>query len=517
LYGKPGRLKLQFASGATAGLDDGSGHLDMSLTQWDKNPFRGGEKLIAPQLTIRTKVQSNQKSRNIDNYHSSSVVAYSYYVSFNFDSKQNYSSQTNTTFPACTLYNTSTKSFVVGCPGCSVVSYSELNVTYGCDDVSRLLATNHQQQQQQHRYLLSNNSGKSKQITTSTSTDAASTASNGDDGYVADDDASNAADDEDGGGGGGDNYISGKQTSITSINYGALLSTFTSTLSGNPFAINFQESKIIIFLVSSIFITIVIGWMYYSRVDMMNRQKCIYIQVKEKKNDLNDKNNKKGYKNDDVKKVKDCDFIFYKTISNDDELKDDFVWSDKNSRIEYINKIVEKGFIKKVFGLDGFLSDKSFSLFEKKTEDEDEDGDNEEVDVTPQLNGWISFWIQILASIFVDTLFFSTFFPDDGVCETYTTQENCIKPKNNALNKPLCIWTAQKRITNGGTCSLSPPPADVTFTFILVVLTIIVTIPIVMFLNRILYYAFQRPQLSMWGWNEEYWLGKIMFFIFHVS
>jgi hypothetical protein len=64
-------------------------------------------------------------------------------------------------------------------------------------------------------------------------------------------------------------------------------------------------------------------------------------------------------------------------------------------------------------------------------------------------------------------------------------------------------------MTNGGTCSLSPPPANVSFTFILVVLTVIVTIPIVMFLKRILYYAFLRPKLSLWGWSEEYWLGKI--------
>ena len=508
MYGKPERLKLQFASDATAELNDGSGYLDMSLTQWDKNPFRGGEKLIAPQLTIRTKVPRNQISRNIDNYYPSSVVAYSYFLSFNFDRKLDFSSQTNTTFPACTLYNTSTKSFVVGCPGCSIVSYSELNVTYGCDDVSRLLAT-----QQQYRYLLSNKSGDSKEITTSASIEDTSTSSNGDDGYGNDDDASATDDDV----GGSNDYISGEQTSISSINYAALLSTFTSTLSGNPFAINFQESKIIIFLISSIFITIVIGWMYYSRVDMMNRQKCIYIQMKEKKNDLNDKNKKEGYKNDDVKKSKDNDFIFYESISNDDGLKDDFVLSDINSRIEYINEIVEKDFIEKVFGLDGFLSDKPFSLFEKKTEDEDEDGDEEEVDVTPQLNWWISFWIQILASIFVDTLFFSTFFPDGGVCESYTTEATCIIPMNNAMNTPLCIWTAQKKLTNGGTCSLSPPPADVTFTFILVVLTIIVTIPIVMFLNRILYYAFQRPQLSLWGWNEEYWLGEIMYFILYVS
>ena len=491
-------MKLQFASGATDGLDDGSGHLDMSLAQWDKNPFRGGEKLKAPQLTIRTKVPRNQISSNMDNNYPSSVVAYSYYISFNFDSKQDFSSETNTTFPACTLYDTSTKSFVVGCPGCSIVSYTEFDVTYGCDDVSRLLANNHQQQQQlqkqQYRYLLYNFSGNSMQITTSSSTDDASTASNGDDGYVNDDDASAATDDDDS----SDDYISGKQTSITSINYGALLSTFTSTLSGNPFAINFQESKIIIFLVSSIFITIVIGWMYYSRVDMMNRQKCIYIQVKEKNNEYNEENDKAGYKNDDVNK------------NEDNDLNDNFVFSDLNSRVEYINEIVEKDFIEKVFEVDGFLSDKPFSLFEKKTEDEDGE---EEVDITSRLNVWISFWIQILASIFVDTLFFSTFFPDGGVCESYTTEATCIVPMNNAMNTPLCIWTAQKRITNGGTCSLSPPPADITFTFILVVLTIIVTIPIVMFLNRILYYAFQRPQLSLWGWNEEYWLGKIIFFI----
>jgi len=505
---------LQFASGVTAELDDGSGYVDMSVAQWDKNPFNGGQQLKAPQLTIRTTVplyRINTNVRDNINKKSSSVDQHSYYLSFKFDIKQNFSS--NTTFPACTQYNTESKAFVVSCPGCSIASYTNYNVTYGCDDISRLLATT-SQQNQRYRYLLSSSSSNSI-----SSTDDVNTETSGDDeSYSVTDD-------------GGDDYFGGQQTSITSINYGALLSTFTSTLSGNPFAINFQQSKIIIFLVSSIFVTIVLGYLYYSRVDMMNRRKSMYTKVDKeicKKGDI-DLSKDKFDNNDDKKKYYNNKSVVFDKLDinrnistsydNDDNnnnynLKDndDDLLLDVNTRMKFINDIIENDFIDKVFELEGFLSDEPFSLFKKNENDDKEEEDEEdEVDVTPQLNEWISFWIQILASIFVDTLFFSTFFPDSGECQTYTTEATCIIPMNNALNTPLCIWKAQQREREStvGTCSLSPPPANVSFTFILVVLTVIVTIPIVMFLKRILYYAFLRPKLSLWGWSEEYWLGKI--------
>jgi len=316
-----------------------------------------------------------------------------------------------------------------------------------------------------------------------------------------------------------------------------LLSTFTSTLSGNPFAIDFEKSKIIIFLVSSIFVTIVIGTMYYSRVDMMNRRKSMYTkddkkkykhEIESSKDNFNNNNNNNNNVGDVFNNLDIYSNVSTTYDNNDDgnnnNLKvkddDDLLLLDVNTRMNVINKIIEKDFIDKVFELEGFLSDEPlFSLFEKKKieddrdeekdKEEEEEEEDEEIDLTPQLNGWISFWVQILASIFVDTLFFSTFFPDGGVCETFTTEATCIIPMNNAMNTPLCQWKAKKKVLNGGTCSLSPPPADVSFTFILVVLTVIVTIPIVIFLKRILHYAFLRPKLSLWGWNEEYWLGKI--------
>jgi len=472
LYGKPARLKVEFASGVTVGLDDGSGYVDMSLSQWDKNPFKGGNKLKAPQLTIRTKASHHQTSNEIDSF-STTMKSYSYFISFRFDSKQDFSS--NTTFPACTLYDSSTKAFTVGCPGCKMVVYNSVNVTYGCDDVSRLLVSHHHRN---NRYLSSISNNDDITI----STDDESTSTSGDDGNVFGDDAT-AADDYT-----GDDYLSGKQTSASSINYGVLLSTFTVTLSGNTFAINFEKSKIIIFLVSSIFITIAIGSLYYNRIDVMNRRKSIYIKVKEK-----DKSSKE---------VNDKYISKFDIVNSDDNLH---LRSDTKIQMEDINDNVENDFIQKVFELEGFLSDHPFSFSKDKPKKDKQ----EEVDLTPQLHGWITFWLQNLASIFVSTLFFSTFFPDVGQCESCKSEDTCLTPKNNALNTPLCMWKAQKKVTNGGTCSLSPPPQDASFTFILVVLTIIVTIPIVMFLESILYYAFQRPKLSLWGWNEEFWLGKI--------
>jgi len=501
LYGKNDRLKLQFSSNLIlTGLDNGDGFLDMTLTQWDKNPYLDGKKLKSPQLTIKTKTLKH--SNNDNNYLSSSlsiITPYNYYLSFNFDRKQDFISLNgNITFPSCSIYDILMKTFVIGCPGCNIVSYTEYDVTYGCDDVSRLLALDN--------YHRSSSRSSSSNQTTFSNDDTSSN--------LADDDDKSATDD------GNDDYINGKQTSISSINYGALLSTFSSTLSGNPFAINFQQTKIIIFLVSSIFITIIFGCMYYSRVDLMNRQKSIYIEMNNNnnnnncnKNDIKDEN-KNNYKNNNKNNNNDIDI--YNTIFNDDDDDDDFNFitnleSNSSNQNDYINKIIKKDFIEKVFDFDGFLSDNSqFSFFkqdDKKEVNKDKNEDNE-VNVTSQLSGWISFWINILTSIFIDTLFFSTFFPDNGQCETFITQNTCILLINHALNTPLCIWKIQKKIINGGTCILSPPPSDITFTFILVILTIIITIPIVMLINKILFYAFQRPQLSLWGWNEEFWLGK---------
>jgi len=467
-YGIHQRLAV-LLDGDLQALDNGNGYLDMSLTQWDSNPFSGGEELQAPQLTIQT---SNHKKKTQSLALASS--SNSYYLTFQFDTLLNVSSvhysrqYKNFTSPNCTEYNPDSQSYDI-CSGCSLLSYTDKNVTFKCFNYGNLLDLSSSYEQ---------------------------SLTGGDD---TEDDAS-------------DDGAFGKQTSITSINYGALLSTFTSVLSGNPFAIDFQKAKGIIIFVCTLAFVIMLGFVYFRRVDFMNNHLSVYGQM-----------NDESHISDNMKKV-----IYIKSSRNYKGSYDSSVNADSyrdinmlydtedgligeelgtlNDTPAYINQLVQEDFIDEVFPTEGYLSDSKVSMNESLGQIKLQKRKRKKA--TSKVRGWMEFWIDNLSCIFVDTLFFSTFFPDIGQCETYISESTCTTPLNSALNTPLCIWQKDLHVSNGGICSLAPPPPDMTFTLILAVLTVIVSIPITLFLRNFLHFAFLRPELSLWGWDEDTWLGN---------
>jgi hypothetical protein len=98
--------------------------------------------------------------------------------------------------------------------------------------------------------------------------------------------------------------------------------------------------------------------------------------------------------------------------------------------------------------------------------------------------------------LFVDTLFFGIFYADQGTCEAYDTESACLHPMNAATGSQLCSWggttapilssTSSHTILQVGKCSLVPPPNNLTFTMLLTALTIIVGLPLQIFLDFIL-------------------------------
>ncbi|KAJ1402945.1 hypothetical protein B484DRAFT_229477 [Ochromonadaceae sp. CCMP2298] len=119
---------------------------------------------------------------------------------------------------------------------------------------------------------------------------------------------------------------------------------------------------------------------------------------------------------------------------------------------------------------------------------------------TNRVTRWTLLVLSVLISIFIDTLFFSTFFPDGGECQLYTTEVECIEPINSALSTPLCMWEVDIDVEAGGSCLLTPPPEDMTFVMILVLLTVIIAVPLsIMAEYFVVMYGVRRPAFERWG------------------
>ncbi|KAJ1435214.1 hypothetical protein B484DRAFT_275026 [Ochromonadaceae sp. CCMP2298] len=118
---------------------------------------------------------------------------------------------------------------------------------------------------------------------------------------------------------------------------------------------------------------------------------------------------------------------------------------------------------------------------------------------------WTLLVLSVLISIFIDTLFFSTFFPDTGECQLYTTEVDCIKPINKALSTPLCMWEVDIEVQAGGSCLLTPPPSDMTFVMILVLLTVVIAVPLSVIAEYfVVTYGVRRPAFERWGcWSPN--------------
>ena len=394
LYKKSNRLSINFEDVRTIEeLDNGNNYVEISLTQWDKNPFHGSALLEAPQFTIQTKARNNRPS--------SMTAAQNniYYVSFQLDTNLR-----NDFLPACTNYNPQKDEFSLNCPGCAVVSYNDTTVQFGCSDINQLLL-------------------------------------------------------------GSDDGI---DVSFTSIHYGVFVSTVQNT-AAFPNAINVQRSKAIIALVSILFAIMILGCFYYRRADYYKKSVC-----------------KKKQYNHDV------------TTNNEIESTKD--------HLKRLLKIIERSYKIHIFPSARFK--KYYSYLNLITDDEKDKvdlsgktniDDSDEIECN-QLNVWLSFCVKYLSIMFVNTLFFGIFFSDDGTCQHYTNKVDCKTPINKALGSKQCIWTAD------GKCILNPPPDSLMFTLIVIVLITIAALPIHVFLDHVLKLVRRRPKLSLWGWNENFWL-----------
>jgi hypothetical protein len=123
---------------------------------------------------------------------------------------------------------------------------------------------------------------------------------------------------------------------------------------------------------------------------------------------------------------------------------------------------------------------------------------------------WVNLCLSVLLILFVDTVLYSVFYPDDGLCEGHSTEDQCLGEQSLVYNAGLCRWDADSQVVNGGSCAMKAPPNHFVFLIVVVAVTVVVSLPIQFLYDYLLFgYCARRPRLEDLGWGAtEGWLGQ---------
>lgn len=495
-----------------------------------------------------------------------------YFIVLQFSSKQNFnfsldlfSSSTsylkyNYTLPECTLYDPILQQNIP-CSGCNISSFTNTNVTFGCSDLSLLcyLGQSSTSSSQSSRRLglfddpkeqaylskLLNTDHSAKQD----SRDLESSEYDYDDYFVYYDDYGRTGDDD-----------GGTNNKITASQFGAIAkliaAEIVSVVTSNPFALNAAQSLGILSLIGAICFMILIGclifkqWDHYDRILMEELQKLRKDEtVKLPHHDTIDFDLKKIFKDrrsrnifTHLRKAYKMSKTSLSSKSKSDKIEDESV-----ERIDKFNS----PFVGEEEAVDNPLSVKKDPSKEYLFKDEAANKAKKTKaivfdfleTVTPtnflrDINPWIRVpklvlrihdmtgmfympslqlprfvrWFScirgILIGLFCDTLLFGIFFPDTGYCETFTTRNTCIANYNEATARPTCIWSKEPG-DDTFSCSIRNPPSSFTFTALLALITVIMGVPLDIFIGAVLeLYGRKTPRLDEIGISSKYWIGR---------
>jgi hypothetical protein len=124
---------------------------------------------------------------------------------------------------------------------------------------------------------------------------------------------------------------------------------------------------------------------------------------------------------------------------------------------------------------------------------------------------WTNIVLGFLLNLFFDTLFYGIFYPDEGTCEVYTTEDSCLHEQSQISTSRLCVWTlnTDTPAATDGTCALNPPPQSFVFLIIVVLCTVVISVPIQFSYDLLLFQlCMRRPRFEDWGLTSEYWIGR---------
>jgi hypothetical protein len=137
---------------------------------------------------------------------------------------------------------------------------------------------------------------------------------------------------------------------------------------------------------------------------------------------------------------------------------------------------------------------------------------------------WLAMCRGVLVNLFITTMFYMIMYSDNGECFVYTDAASCLaKPSLIQYNKRLCAWNSWNTTADSVTvvhqqCSVTQPPNGTIFLIMTSCLMLMFTVPIDMFLSAAIdEYAGYRPDISKlqntilgkcFNWRTNDWLGS---------
>ena len=462
--------KIVFGNAAAGeAMNTGGGYSSLGISQYGTNPHPNSNNMTAPIFRL--------SSDSIPPGTSSSETPV-FFITLQFirelkltDSSSessvdsaSTSAVTNRTLPECRQYDSS-QSIYISCSQCNISSYTNFNVTYICNG----LFPSQMQPQDSNSLVSYLNTRHSRALAEESS--------------------------------------SGEATEFTSILQSAL-NKAASILSLNPATIDPRKSMVAIILVGSLGFMIIFVALYLLRWDQFDHHRAIYItkkeeEIKEFKEDLSPSDTTKV--DDRKEKIAQNLATTLSTCnpSKPDERDSLFDQAESENNIaQDIDDAIDTS----------LLESKTFWAF-LETVWTDHDYFNvfsESSMATSRFSRWLILCCQILINLFVDTLFFSVFYTDDGSCAAFTSEETCTASINGATSSPVCVWTEDSSVLYGGTCAMAEPPQTVMYSVLVAMACLTFSFPLALLIDALyITIAIYRPDLSAIGFiHPELWLGR---------
>ena len=456
-------VSVALTGNVEAMCDDGSGYVSLSIGAWSNSPFANASVLKTSLFRSESVVQS-------DNALSESSISadVAYFLVFPFTQIQELSSLSieeknlldsyNETLPSCTKYNQ--KNELVSCNSCNVSSFSNISVTFACYDMAELCKSTSTVSRRRGLQSVDDT------IQTESVEEVAS-------------------------------LVYQTAALVSKIE-----STISTTLSFNVFAIDLQRSKAVLSFVGTLLFIFFVGSCFFYRWDTQDKANILYLKQREKCNEVPAKEPshfvaQKLQKENSMSKR----MVAHVMESRSTQLNSDLIMLVRQSIPLKISTPVVDGLGKSLYYnfIKPLVDNHEYILMFGRSSLSN-----------TRLLRWVYLSQQLFFALFIDTLFFSIFFADDGTCESFLSKETCTAELNPITSQSMCLWSeeAPSRGTYEFTCSLNPPPESTVFVVMLSAVTMLLTVPLGTIFDYVkVEVCAMRPDFSVFGWSNLYWIG----------
>ena len=391
----------------------------------------------------------------------------------------------------CRIYDSERQEFVP-CNNCTLSSYTRYNVTFVCKDISNLCEVSPASRRRLEawdRYLNHLNTmsegSEGERMRGGVSGKRILTV---DDDYFAEDSTSLGS-------------------GLSARQFGALLESaavsFVSIASSNPFSVNLEEAKTTISFVGALLVIFFLGAMLLSRWDRFDRAQFIYGNLWPTKTLASSSISKwlrRFQSADTTNNSRTTSRIKSKTLGSEFHRRNRSKYLFSVDLDDFLNLAIPEIFyyrkwiaiviaVAQRHDFTSFL----FLPFSEKS----------------RFLQWMDLYNSVLNGLFISTLFFGIFYSNTGRCESYSNEVDCLSSENSITAQSVCVWgPSSDDEFSSESCSLNPPPANVSFVVILALVCVLIGAPMQIAVSFVLdNYCCQRPRLEDLGLSSERWLG----------